>query len=423
MKNFNRIIELILVLSFLVTSYSYSQYSHSEKAINSEKIKRVDDVINSSIQKGEIPGAVVIVSKNGEIAYHKSYGYSNIEKKIPMERNSIFRIASMSKAITTVGVMILYERGYFLLNDPISKFIPEFKNPEILVEIDSLGNILETKPSKKEIKIINLLNHTSGIGYPFLPTKLKKVYKEAGIIDAVTDENIILKDEMLKLAECPLLFEPGDQFQYGLNIDLLGYLIEVISGKSLAQFLDDEIFTPLGMKDTQFYIPDEKANRLVQLYSWKKGKGLTVSKGNESNIKINNPNFPIEGAKSYFSGGGGLTSTAYDYCRFTQMLQNNGQLDGHRIIGRKTVELMTTPRLDLDKNGELDYGFGLSFIEDIGKIGELGTAGSYFGAGAFYGFYFVDQKEELTAIILSQMLPSKTDVALRFRTIVYQALE
>lgn len=423
MKTTNHNIHIFFILFFFTINQSYSQSFQPDKGINIDRIERVDSVINNSIQEGEIPGAVVIVAKDGKTVYHKSYGYSNIEKKIPMDRNSIFRIASMSKAITTVGVMILYERGFFLLDDPISKYIPEFKNPKILMEIDSVGNIIETKPSKKEIKIINLLNHTSGIAYPFHPTKLKRVYKEAGIIDAITDENVILKDKMLKLAECPLLFEPGSQYQYGLNIDLLGYLIEVVSGKSLDQFFDDEIFTPLGMNDTQFYLPDEKASRLVQLYSWKNDKGLIVSKGDESPIKINNPNFPIEGAKSYFSGGGGLTSTASDYCRFTQMLLNMGNLDDHQIISRKSVELITSPRLDLNKDGVMDYGFGFGFIEDIGKLSELGSIGSYYGGGAFYGIYWIDPAEKLTAVFLSQILPGRTDVALKFKTMVYQALE
>ena len=414
---------ILYLFVILPACQSGRQPSTSEKGFHSERIDRISQVIEESVQNGEIPGAVVLFAINGEIIFHESYGYADLASEKPMERNSIFRIASMTKAITTTGVMILYERGHFLLNDPISKFIPEFKNPNILVEIDSDGNVIETRPSNKEIRIIDLLTHTSGIGYPFLPTQLQSAYKMNGIIDAVTDQNTVLRNQMLALSKMPLLFEPGSQFQYGLSIDLLGYLCEVISGKSLDQFFKDEIFTPLKMEDTQFYLTENEADRLVTLYSWVNGQGLIESTGNESPIIINNPKFPIEGAKSYFSGGGGLSSTVYDYWRFTQMLLNNGELEGTQILSRKSVELMKSPRTDADKDGKKELALGFSVINDIAQVGELGTDGSYFGAGAFYGMYWIDPEEKLTAVFMSQVLPSNTKVALRFRTMVYQALK
>jgi len=390
---------------------------------DSERIQRLDQVINNAITNGEIPGAVILIMHNGQVAYHKSFGYSDIASKKMMELNSIFRIASMTKAITTIGVMILYERGHFLLNDPISKYIPEFKNPQILIEADSTGNIIKTEPSKKEIRIIDLLTHTSGLSYKFIPNQLQKVYERDGILDAITEKDITLAEQMKKLSRLPLLFEPSSKYHYGLSIDLLGYLCEVISKKSLDQFLKDEIFSPLKMFDTHFYLPPAKEDRLVKLYSWIDSKGLIEAKGNESSIKIDNVRFPVEGARTYFSGGGGLSSTVHDYSRLTQMMLNQGELDGIRLLGRKTVELMITPRVDVnnDKIPELGLG-GLQIINNIADLGELGSNGAYMGGGAFYGTYLIDPKENLTMVFMSQIMPAKTDVANKFRIMVYQAL-
>ena len=413
--------------SIFILSTAQSQPVRRSENINhgfdSERIHRIDQVINDAISNGEIPGAVVLIRHNGKVAYHKCYGYSDIASKKMMELNSIFRIASMTKAITTVGVMILYERGHFLLNDPISKYIPEFKNPQILIEADSAGNIVKTEPSRKEIRIIDLLTHTSGLSYKFIPTQLQKVYEQNGILDAITEQKITLAEQMKKLSGLPLLFEPSSKYQYGLSIDLLGYLCEVISKKSLEQFFTDEIFLPLKMFDTHFYLPHGKEDRLVKLYSWVDGKGLIEAKGNESPIKIDNVLFPVEGARTYFSGGGGLSSTAYDYGRFTQMLLNNGELDEIRLLSRKTVELMITPRIDVnnDKIPELGLG-GFQIINDIAKLGELGSNGAYVGGGAFYGTWLIDPEENLTIVFMSQIMPARTYVADKFRIMVYQAL-
>src|SRR5690606_7919107 len=206
-------------------------------------------------------------------------------------------------AITTVGVMILYERGYFLLNDPISKYLPEFKNPQVIVKSDSLGNILETRPAKREISIMDLLTHRSGISYPFIPNMLQAVYKKNDIIDAISTENVLLEEKMKRLAGLPLLFDPGSKYQYGLSADVLGYLIQVITKKSLKEFFHDEIFEPLDMVDTGFYFPESKSDRLVSLYSWIRDRGLVPFQNSFSPIEIDDPDFPIVGAKTYFSGG------------------------------------------------------------------------------------------------------------------------
>ncbi|MCH8957828.1 beta-lactamase family protein [candidate division KSB1 bacterium] len=423
MKIRNIVFILYLFLVQYGNTQSFEEVNPSDVGFIEERLSRIDSIITKSINNGEIPGAVALVARNGKIAYYKSFGYADVEAQKKIGKNSIFRIASMTKAITTVGVMVLHERGHFMLNDPISKYIPEFEKPKILVEIDSLGNVVKTDTSKKEIRIIDLLTHSSGLSYPFVKNDLQKVYKDAGIIDGMTSKEIILESQMKLLATLPVLFEPGSKFQYGLSIDLLGYLCEVISGKSFDRFLNDEIFLPLKMHDTYFYIPNQKRDRLVTVYSWIDGKGLTVSKGDESTIKLDNPNYPIDGASSYFSGGAGLSSTAYDYGRFIQMLLNNGELEEARIISRKSVELMRRSRIDWDNDGRPEFGFGFYVINDIAKEGELGSDGSYSWGGAFYTSYWIDPQENLIGVFMSQLRPSKTDVSKKFRSLVYQALE
>ena len=392
----------------------------SVDGFHDERLWRIDSAINAEIEAGKIAGAVAVIAHDGSIVYDKAFGYADIASEKPMETTSIFRIESMTKAITSVGVMILYERGHFLLNDPVSNFLPAFANPEVAVSFDDDGNITETRPASRDIRIIDLLTHTSGISYPFIEQPLKRTYDRNGVIDGFTAAQITLAEVMGRLAEQPLLFDPGEQFAYGLNTDVLGYLIEVVSGMPLDEFFRTEIFEPLGMTDTAFYLPDEKADRLVTLYAEVDG-ALRVSDGTEADIKLDNPRYPVEGAKAYFSGGGGLSSTAYDYFRFVQMLANEGELYGRRVLSRKSVELMRTKRIDL--GGGAGMALGFSVIEDLGQYGELGTVGAYRWGGAFNTAYWIDPDEELVAVIMTQVRPYTSDINNRFRTLVYQALE
>ena len=316
-----------------------------------ERLQRIDAAIQKSIDDGEIPGAVALIARDGKTVYHKAFGLLDIEQKTPMTRDTIFRIASMSKAITAVGVMVLYERGHFLLGDPVFKYLPEFENPRVLAKTDGEGNVVETKEASREITILHLMTHTSGISYPFIKNNLQSVYKNAGLIDGMTERPLRLQEQMQILARQPLLHEPGERFTYGLSLDLLGYLCEVISGKPFDEFLVEEIFRPLGMSDTYFYVPEEKGSRLATLYAVNDEGVLRVSKGDESDIFLDNPRYPVEGARSYFSGGAGLSSTARDYGRFLQMFLKDGELDGNRGLSRKSVELLTSPRVKLDEDG------------------------------------------------------------------------
>ena len=388
-----------------------------------DRLGRIDLAISTEIEAGEIPGAVALIVRNGEVVYHKSFGFADIESKTPMQTDSIFRIASMTKAITSVATMVLYEQGHFRLNDPVAKYLPEFSKMSVISGVDDEGNVTATVPATRPIKIIDLMTHASGIGYPFIPSKVQKSYINAGLIDGLTLKDLKLASQIKLLATQPLLFEPGSAFAYGLSTDVLGYLVEVISGKPLDQFFSDEIFEPLGMIDTYFYLPEDKAGRLVTLYNEVDDVGLVAHKGSGTDIEVNDALYPIIGAKTYFSGGAGLSSTAHDYALFLRMLLNDGEFDGVRILGRKSVELMRTGRVDWDGDDVPDFGLGFAVVSNLGRNGELASPGAYAWSGAFDTSYWIDPQEDLIAVYMSQARPTSSDLSARFKTLVYQALE
>ena len=422
-----RIATLVTALLLLTANTAWAQFAESDPLDSTgfvqERLGKIDAVINAEIASGKIPGAVALVARNGKLAYFKSFGFADIDTQTPMQKDNIFRLASMTKAITSVGAMILYERGLFQLNDPVSKYIPEFADMRVVSEVDANGDVSATVPATKQIKIIDLFTHSSGISYPFASNSVQKSYVDAGVIDGMTSRDITLAAQMKLLATQPLLFEPGSGYVYGLGLDLLGYLIEVIGGKPLDQFFTEEIFTPLNMQDSYFYLPKAKSDRLVTLYAEVGEEGLTVSRGYESNIILDNPRYPAGDGQSYFSGGAGVSSTAYDYARFVQMLLNNGELNGSRILSRKSVELMQSPRIDSDGDQIPDFGLGFEVIVDPAKVGELGSIGTYSWSGAYLTSYWIDPSENLIAVFMSQVRPSQSDIRAKFNTMVYQALE
>jgi len=414
---------LLLVTANAALAQTAPSDDTSTTGFISERLDRIDDGINAEIAAGKIPGAVALVVKDGNVAYFKSFGFADVDSQTPMQNDHIFRIASMTKAVTSVAVMILYEQGHFQLNDPVAGYIPQFADMTVVSAVDGDGNVSATAPATKPIKIIDLLTHTSGISYPFIHSSVQKSYVDAGIIDGVTARNITLASQMELLAQQPLLFESGSKMAYGLSTDLLGYLVEVISGQSLAQFFVEEIFAPLDMPDSYFYLPEDKANRLATLYAHVEDQGLIVSQGTESSIILDDPEYPVAGARTYFSGGAGLSSTANDYARFLQMLLNEGTLDGARILSRKSVELMRTARVDWDDDQRPDMSMGFEVIGDLGKKGELGSVGSYSWGGAFNTSYWIDPSEGLVGVFMSQVRPVDSDIRAKFSTLVYQALE
>jgi CubicO group peptidase (beta-lactamase class C family) len=319
----------------------------------------------------------------------------------------------MTKPITSVAVMMLYEEGHFLLSDPVSKYIPEFKNPRVLAPEsgeDSDSTSPATVPAKSEITIRHLLNHTSGITYNW-NGKLGKVYNEAGVTNGFVQTDSTIGEKMKTLAGLPLLHHPGEAFEYGLSVDVLGYLVEVVSGMTFDEFLHKRIFEPLGMKDTHFFIPEEKLSRLAAVYK-RTSEGAIERLPEEPIVEgtnIYSTSYPYQGPRSYFSGGAGLSSTTSDYARFLQMMLNGGELDGVRLLSPKTVKLMTSNTIgDLYSWRWLGDKFGLGFAirTERGSHGEIESNGTYLWGGFFYTWFWVDPEEEMIYIFMSQLHPA-----------------
>lgn len=390
-----------------------------------ERLARIDAYLEAQVEAGHLPGAVVLVARRGQVAYFDRFGYMDRASGEPMRPDVIFRIASMTKPIVSVAVMMLYEEGHFLLNDPVSRYIPAFADPQVLVDLNPADTSYVTEPARREVTIRDLLTHTSGIGYGLFDERLDLIYRQADVADGFDDRPVTLGEKMRVLADLPLAHHPGERFTYGLNTDMLGYLVEVVSGMPLDRFLQERIFTPLGMTDTYFRLPQEKVPRLATLYARTEG-GLQLF--DESPLRAIWPHasshYPYEGAGTYLSGGGGLVSTAADYFRFAQMLLNGGVLDGVRLLSPKTVALMTMNHigsLELDDPPKGKFGLGFWVITDAGHTGELVSEGSYGWEGIWNTRFWVDPQEELIAIFMTQAALYDPGYA-RFQTLVYQAL-
>jgi CubicO group peptidase (beta-lactamase class C family) len=332
-----------------------------------------------------------------------------------MEKDAIFRIASMTKAVTSVAAMMLYEEGGFLLDDPVSGLIPEFKNPRILVKTRARDSSFTSRPAKREITVRHLLNQTSGIGYGNSHPDLKPLYDKARIPDGIVTTDAVLGDKMKALAKLPLLHEPGEKWTYGLNTDVLGYLIETISGKTLQDFFQERIFTPLGMTDTYFFIPEDKADRLVPLYEEPETGVIRKS-------SVTAFNYPVEGGKNYYSGGGGLCSTARDYAKFLQALLNGGEYNGARLLGRKTLDLMTLNQADgyWEKN---TFGLGFGMTDQRGVSEKPCSVGNYWWSGYFGTSFWVDPEEELVGVLMLQVSPARHgEIHQKFEVLTYQSI-
>ncbi len=393
---------------------------HAAAGFDHQRLARIDSVLTHYIETGKIPNAATFVSRNGKIVHHKAYGYQDIENAVPLSTGNIFRIASQTKAITTAALMTLYDEGKFLLDEPVSRYIPWFTNHEVLTSFNPSDTTWTTRPASGEITVRQLLNHTSGIHYGILgdgPGNM--MYTRAGIpavnsMDSITNEEVVRR-----IASMPLLFDPGERYYYGMNTDVAGYLIEVLSGKTLEQFISERILEPLGMNDTWFYLPEGEADRLVTLYSG-------TDEGPVIHPNATYRNYPVSGAGMWYSGGAGLSGTIEDYARFCQMLLNKGKFNGNRILSRKTVELMT-----INQIGELEYGnfgrrFGLGFDlwSDKTPARSLGSEGSFKWGGMYYTDYLIDPAEQMVIIFYTNIQPYRgPNLHDRFRNMVYQALE
>ncbi|MEO3403491.1 serine hydrolase domain-containing protein [Mucilaginibacter sp. CAU 1740] len=388
-----------------------------------ERLKRIDDMIEQNIDSGYVKGAVGFIARDGKIVYNKSFGLADEDQKKLMTNDAIFRIASQTKAITSVAVMMLFEEGKFLLDDPISKYLPTFAHPKVVDQFNERDSSYTTIPAKREITIRDLLTHTSGIEYAQIGSpKMKAIYAKAGIPAGFVADKILLADAMNKLGKLPLLHQPGERWTYGMNIDVLGYLVEKVSGKSLDQFLKERIFTPLGMNDTYFYIPAAKQNRLVAAYTFDNNNKIT--KWTTATFPAFNVDYPKANG-TYYAGGAGLSSTIKDYATFLQMLLNGGVYNGQRLLARHTVDLMTTNQIgDLYINPDKDkfgLGFGLTTQNSSAKLGI--SEGSFAWGGFFGTLYWVDPKEHLVCLLFVQNWPfPHNQMQDKFRAMVYQAL-
>jgi CubicO group peptidase (beta-lactamase class C family) len=392
--------------------------------MSAEKLARIDALLQDYVDKGWIPGASAIIARNGKIVYYKSFGFRNRDTRTPLKRDDIFRIASQTKAITSVGIMMLMDEGKLMLDDRLSKHIPEFRNLRVLDQFNDKDTTYTTVPAKREITVRDLLSHTSGIGYAEIGSpQMTAIYAKAGVVAGVGVGPIVLGDKMKLLASLPLFHQPGERWTYGLNTDLLGYLIEVVSGTTLNDFFRTRIFTPLGMNDTYFYLPQAKQDRLVTLYTEEKDKGLVKMPGEYSATGTFNPNYPAT-AGTYFSGGAGLSSTSYDYATFMQLLLNDGMHNGKRLLSKAAVRMMQANQIGQLKMGNGNaFGLGFEVIPESNEGRSVLSPGSYFWGGMFSSQYWIDPKEKIVGQLFLNLFPnSHSDVHDKFKALVYAAI-
>jgi CubicO group peptidase (beta-lactamase class C family) len=394
----------------------------SQVGVSEERLARIDSMCLQAIKDGNLPGVVALVARNGKIIYHKAFGTADAKTQRALKKDAIFRLASQSKAITATAIMMLWEKGKFQLDDPISKYIPEFKNPQVLDSVLGDGTFT-TKPADKEISIRHLLTHTSGIGYGVIDgdDRFKKIYKDARIIDLFTTEKISIADNIKKLASLPLHHNPGDEFTYSESYDVLGYLIEIISGENFDTYLQTHIFEPLEMNNTAFYLPKSKEDRLVSVQTKEDGKWINYP------TTFYDPNYPIKGARTFFSGGAGLSSTAEDYAKFLQMYLNNGELNGIRLLSRKTIEMIMSNQIGelWGKDPKEFYGLAFKVQSEKGEgFGGNGSSGTFSWGGYFNTQYFADPKEQTIGILLKQTQKIKSDdTSWKFSILIGQSID
>lgn len=381
----------------------------SAQGFSPERLQRLDAAIAEQIAQQQLAGGVMAVLRDGKPVVFKAYGQRDIEHAKPMRTDTIFRIASMSKALTTVAAMILYEEGRFLLKDPVARYLPAFAN--VQVALPGGG----TEKLRRPLTLHDLLTHTAGMSYG--PGPAKAAYDAAGMKDwYLVGNDETLAEWTARFAALPLQSQPGEQFIYGYATDVLGRLVEVVSGQPLDKFIKARITDPLRMPDTGFAVPPEKVERLANVYGLEGGQLKLMETSARSDF--------VNGPRKLLSGGAGMVSTAGDYTRFLQMLLNRGQLDGVRILAPHTVALMTADHLGPKSGGDAD-GFGLGFWVNVRRGGfkELGSEGAFGWGSAYFPQYTVDPKERLVILLMTQLKPAgNSTLHLRVRTLTYQAL-
>jgi CubicO group peptidase (beta-lactamase class C family) len=390
------------------------------------RLAHLDSGMSSWVKDKWTNGAVALIARKGKIAFYKSYGYNDVDTKAPLDKEGIFRIASQTKAVTTVAVMMLWEEGKFSLDDPVSKFIPSFAHQQVLEKFEPKDSTYTTVPANRLITIRDLLTHTSGLGYPGIGSAEEKaIYAKNKITGGVGVKGEKISDVMNRLGTLPLFSQPGEKWRYGLGHDVLGYLVELWSGMSLEDFFAKRIFQPLGMKDTYFNVPKEKGDRLVNFFQ-QDGTGAIKKQESVFGGSLN-LNYPLD-KKDYFSGGGGLSSTIYDYAILLQMLLNGGTYNGVRLLARNTVRLMTMNQigdlaLNIGENKDNKFGFGFAIVSESGSRLTPSQAGTYSWGGVFSTTYWVDPKENMLVLLYEQIWgPHVVETQKIFKALVYQAI-
>ncbi|WP_322797420.1 serine hydrolase domain-containing protein [Tepidiforma sp.] len=385
----------------------------------------LDDHLRRYVESGRLAGTLVLIARGGEIGHLSACGLADRERNVPMARDTIFRIYSMTKPLTSIALMQLYERGLVQLDDPVEKYIPEWKN--LRVYVMGSGPSLVTKPVSRPMTVRDLLSHQSGLTYGFLErTNVDAMYREKKI--GMAELNGTLRSMIEALAGLPLEFSPGEHWNYSVSTDVCGYLVEVISGQRFDRYLHEHVIAPLGMVDTAFHVPPEKQHRFAACYGYAPN-GIRLIDDPASSDYLHEPTF--------FSGGGGLVSTIDDYFRFCQALLNGGELDGRRIIGRKTLDLMTENHLPDGKDlashalgrwaettfAGIGFGLGFSVTLDPARAQISGSPGEYSWGGAASTTFWIDPLEDLIVIFMTQLMPSNAyNIRRELRAIVYGAL-
>lgn len=415
---------ILLCISLGVAGFAQSvnlENTDTEHAgFSPTRLNRLDSFMQQQVQSGRMAGAAALILRNGHTAYYQSWGYNDEARKTPLLKDAIFRIASQTKAITSVGIMMLYEEGKLLLSDPVEKYIPEFKNQQVIQSFRLRDTTFTTVPAKRKVTIHDLLTHTSGIDYSYIGSpEAIALYHKHGIPVGIGTKHANLAVAMKTLGKLPLFHQPGEKWTYGLNTDLLGYLIELISGQTLDAFFRSRIFEPLGMHDTYFNLPREKHSRLATLFIPDKAGQLKPYAPAEWEL---DGNFPL-GNSRYYSGGAGLSSTLKDYGIFLQMLLNQGEYNGVRLLSRNSVRMMTTNQIGALSLGNSKFGLGFSIVGEADAGKDPWQAGTYGWGGAFATTYWVDPMENLVVLFFRQVWGDRDrEINEKFKVLTYQAI-
>jgi CubicO group peptidase (beta-lactamase class C family) len=411
-----RALLLLAALPTLLAAQPASRGDTGVDGFSTDRLKRVDVYLQQQVDSSRIGGAVGLVLRDGKVVYERAFGWADKAGGRRMTPDAMFRIASQTKALTSIAIMILFEEGKIALTDPVSRFIPAYAKTTVMVN----GQIV---PATRQITIRDLLTHTAGISYG-TDSALAALYKDKDLGPAAgwgwytADKDEPVCTTMERLASLPFARQPGDAFVYGYNTDILGCVVEKVSGRSLEEFVRTRITSPLKMNDTYFFVPPGERNRLVTVYA-----------SDTTNHVVRAPDGAkgqghyVDGPRRSFSGGAGLVSTAHDYARLMQMMLNGGQLDGVRILSPQTVAVMTTNQVGTrySTNGE-GFGLGFSVLERLGADNTLYSVGSFGWGGAYGSAYHVDPRQGIVLVFMINQLPNRSDAAGKFPMLIYQAL-